>query len=59
MVKDCLDQIGYVGKIAAVAYFEEDIKILREAGVDTAFNVFSEAGAGLAAHSCEVLGPFK
>lgn len=43
---------GYTAKIAAVARHDDEVAALGEAGVDTAFNVFAEAGAGLAAHTC-------
>lgn len=41
---------GLAGKIAAVALYDDEVQILREAGVHTAFNVLSEAGIGLASH---------
>lgn len=52
-----LRQIGYKGKVAAVARYDDEVKALREAGVNTAFNIYGEAGAGLAAHTFESVGP--
>ncbi len=49
---------GYRGDVAAVARYDDEVAQLREAGVDTAFNVYSEAGAGLAAHVVETLETF-
>jgi hypothetical protein len=42
-----------------VASYDDDVETLHKAGVDTAFNVFSEAGAGLAAHAVETLPLFS
>jgi len=50
---------GYQGEIAAVARYDDEVAVLCEAGVDTAFNVFSEAGAGLAAHVVNKLEIFS
>ena len=54
-----LKEIGYRGDVAAVARYDDEVEALRAAGVDTAFNIYGEAGAGLAAHVCESLGTFK
>ena len=54
-----LKEIGYRGDIAAVARYDDEVEALRAAGVDTAFNIYGEAGAGLAAHVCESLETFK
>lgn len=45
-----LRESGYTGEIGAVAQYDDEVGILREAGVNTSFNVFKEAGAGLASH---------
>ncbi len=37
--------------IAAMAQFDDEVEILKEAGVSTSFNVFAEAGFGLASHT--------
>lgn len=54
-----LKEIGYRGDIAAVARYDDEVEALRAAGVNTAFNIYSEAGAGLAAHVCESLETFQ
>ncbi len=46
---------GYTGEIAAMAEFDDQVEILREAGVSTSFNVYGEAGLGLASHICKTL----
>lgn len=45
----------YTGEIAAMAQYDDQVNTLREAGVSSSFNVFGEAGAGLASHVCEEL----
>ncbi|MGJ8663517.1 MAG: cation:proton antiporter domain-containing protein [Marinicella sp.] len=45
-----LHESGFAGEIAATAKFPDEIEILNAAGVDTVFNMFTEAGAGFAAH---------
>lgn len=54
-----LKETGYRGDVAAVARYDDEVEALRAAGVDTAFNIYGEAGAGLAAHVCESLETFK
>jgi Trk K+ transport system NAD-binding subunit len=46
-----LDRIGYQGKIAAVARFPDELHELEQAGVQAAFDVMAEAGAGFADHA--------
>ncbi len=46
---------GFKGEIAAMAQFDDEVEILREAGVSTSFNVYAEAGAGLGSHVCKTL----
>lgn len=48
-------EYGYDGEIAAVAQYDDQVEILREAGVATSFNVYNEAGTGLASHISETL----
>ena len=50
-----LKEIGYRGDIAALARYDDEVEALRSAGVSIAFNIYGEAGAGLAAHVCESL----
>lgn len=50
-----LKQRRYSGEIAAVVQYDDEVEVLREAGVDTAFNMYAEAGLGLASHVCKEL----
>ena len=43
--------IGYSGKIAAIARYEDEVSILTHRGVDKVFNFFAEAGLGFAEES--------
>ena len=47
------------GRVAAVAQYDEEVEALRDEGVDIAVNVYSEAGAGLAAHVVDELDTWK
>lgn len=58
-VVEKMKEIGYRGDIAAVARYDDEVESLRKAGVHTAFNIYGEAGAGLAAHVCESLETFQ
>jgi predicted Kef-type K+ transport protein len=42
-------------RIAAAAVFPDEVAALREAGVDTARNLYGEAGQGLADDACDLL----
>ncbi|PCI42689.1 MAG: hypothetical protein COB41_09100 [Proteobacteria bacterium] len=44
-------QSGFEGKLSAVSLYPDEEKSLMESGVDTVFNIYTEAGAGLAQHS--------
>jgi len=44
----------FEGVIAAAGKFDDEVKELREVGLDTAFNLYSEAGAGFADHVFQV-----
>ncbi len=48
---------GYKGRVAATAKYPEDVQELQNAGVDAAFNIYAEAGAGFADHVCAALKP--
>ncbi|MFC3194171.1 cation:proton antiporter [Marinicella sediminis] len=50
-VVEMLKESGYTGQIAATAKFEDEMNELLQAGVDTVFNMHTEAGAGFAAHA--------
>ena len=43
---------GYTGRIAALVKFDDDEPLLREAGVERVFNLYTEAGTGFAADAC-------
>jgi hypothetical protein len=44
---------GYKGEIAAAVKHNDCIKPLQEAGVDSVFNIYAEAGSGFAVHAFE------
>lgn len=51
---DILEQLkaaSFSGKVAATAKFPDEAEALKEAGVSTVFNIYTEAGAGFAAHA--------
>jgi hypothetical protein len=53
-------QRGYTGLICATTKFPDEEAVLTEAGVDAVFNIYAEAGAGLAENVqniCNVLRP--
>jgi len=54
-----LKERRYQGRVAAVAQYDEEVEALREAGVDIAVNVYSEAGMGLAAQVVDELDTWK
>jgi predicted Kef-type K+ transport protein len=45
-----LKAVGFTGKVAAMAKFQDEADALTLAGVTTVFNIYTEAGAGFAAH---------
>ena len=47
-----LKSLNFPGRIAAIARFDDEVEALKEAGVDSAFNIYGEAGAGFAGHIC-------
>jgi predicted Kef-type K+ transport protein len=49
---------GFTGTIGAIAKFPDDEALLRAAGVHQVFNLYAEAGAGLAQHVCAGESPF-
>ena len=49
-VLDRLAEVSFGGKIAATARFPDEVEALKSAGADTVFNIYTEAGAGFAAH---------
>ena len=52
-----LRELGFDGHLAAIAKYPDEVDALREAGVDSAFNLYAEAGAGFADDVCNALKP--
>ena len=42
------------GVVVATAKFDDEVRELRERGIDTAFNLYTEAGTGFAHHVSKV-----
>ena len=49
-VLEQLRATSFAGRIAATAKFPDETEILKQAGAHTVFNIYTEAGAGFAAH---------
>jgi len=49
-VLEQLKAASFRGQIAATAKFQDEVEVLKNAGATTVFNVYTEAGAGFAAH---------
>lgn len=45
---------GFNGVVASTGLFDDEVKELRELGLDTAFNLYNEAGNGFASHVYQV-----
>ncbi len=45
-----LKSCDFHGVVAATGLFDDEVKELRELGLDTAFNLYAEAGSGFAGH---------
>ena len=52
-----LKAVAYRGKIAGIAYYEDEEERLLAAGVDVVFNFYANAGAGLAERSVHLFDP--
>ena len=52
-VATILKSFNFPGQIGAIARFDDEVEALKEAGVDAAFNIYGEAGAGFAEHICK------
>lgn len=50
-----LVEVGFPGRITAIAQFDDQVEELREAGAHAAFNFYNEAGLGFAEHAWDVL----
>jgi predicted Kef-type K+ transport protein len=46
---------GFKGFISATTHYPDEEETLRQAGVDAVFNIYAEAGVGLAQHSEEII----
>ncbi len=44
---------GYKGQITASVRYEDEMYLLKDAGIDAAYNLYEEAGVGFADHVCE------
>ncbi len=49
-VLDRLREISFTGRVAATARYPDEEALLQKAGATTVFNLYTEAGAGFAAH---------
>lgn len=58
-ITEQLQLVGYRGKIAAIARFEDEREILLGYGIDQVFNFFAEAGVGFAEDSLRLIGRAK
>jgi predicted Kef-type K+ transport protein len=50
-----LKAINYTGVISAIARFDDEVKELKDKGVHSAYNLYTEAGIGFADEICEKL----
>ncbi len=44
---------GYRGQITASVRYEDEMQLLKDAGIDAVYNLYEEAGVGFADHVCE------
>jgi Trk K+ transport system NAD-binding subunit len=51
---ESLKSVDFHGVVAATGKFDDEVKELRELGLDTAFNLYAEAGNGFAGHIYQV-----
>ena len=51
-----LTRLGFAGRIAATAQYDDEVDELKEAGAHAAYNIYAEAGYGFAEHVCRGLG---
>ena len=47
---ECLHRHNFTGVVAATGVFDDEVNELRQLGLDTAFNLYNEAGSGFADH---------
>lgn len=58
-ITEQLRSAGFTGTVASIARYEDEIKLLQEAGADKVFNYFTEAGTGFADESLQFLSSTK
>ena len=46
---------GFKGMVAGTAKYDDQVEMLKAAGLDAAYNIYGEAGAGFANHVCDKL----
>ena len=46
-----LKKLNFRGKLAAIAKYPDEIESLKQVGVDSVFNLYTEAGTGFANHA--------
>jgi len=44
---------GYRGQITASVRYEDEMQLLKNAGIDAIYNLYEEAGVGFADHVCD------
>jgi predicted Kef-type K+ transport protein len=54
-----LKAINYEGLIAATAIYDDEIKELEKLNIHSVYNLYSEAGFGLADHACQKISELK
>jgi len=52
-----LKHVAFHGKMAGIAHYEDEKQKLLAAGIDVVFNIYLNAGAGLAEHGIDLLAP--
>lgn len=55
LVAELLRTMHYRGELAAVVRYSDHAEEMRDLGI-SAFNLYGQAGAGFAAHACELMG---
>jgi glutathione-regulated potassium-efflux system ancillary protein KefC len=50
-----MNEMKFAGSIAATAKFDDEVEELKEAGVHAVFNLYAEAGYGMAEHVCQAI----
>ncbi len=50
-----LEANGFKGMVASTAKYDDQVEMLKAAGIDAAYNIYGEAGSGFANHVCDEL----